>query len=403
MEKVSIYLVIALAGIVALVFIAWLIYAIVKKKVGDCDIKWVEGYLKVEEPQYKNDWEASIEFALPLKSVKKQQCIIIDMIGRIHPEGDKYNFMKNRVHIYLSDNCRGDQYWEATLIKPGDTAIIKGEIWLKSPDKPIRELMKELRHVEVDIYYKYYSRSPITYERKVLKIDFMDFFDQGELTEEDKYVTLDRGERVLPIRTPLLLPGNDIYTIFEKYVSLHYKNGDIFVICESALAITEGRVYYCEDIKPGFLATHLNKFFKMDSSLSSPYSLEMALREVGAPRMLFSMLIGVLGKIIGKDGMFYRFAGRAVATIDDCTGTLPPFDKYVVMGPKDPKGLVKEFYKKTGVKLAVVDVNDLGRVDVLALLDPKDRQLVMESLKTNPQGNANEQTPIALIRKVRDP
>ncbi|MCD4783729.1 MAG: coenzyme F420-0:L-glutamate ligase [Candidatus Eremiobacteraeota bacterium] len=399
MEKVLIYLVITLAGVVALFFIAWLIYTLVKKRVGDCEIKWTDGYLKIEEPQYSNDREASIEFALPLKNVGKQQCIIVDMIGRIHPEGDKYNFMKNRVHVYRSDNHRGDQYWEATLVKPGDTAIIKGEIWIESPDKPIRELMKELRQVEVDLYYKYYCRSPITYERKVLKIDFKDFFDPEELSGEDDYVTLDKGEQVLPIRTPLLVPGNDIYTIFEKYVKQHYKNGDIFAICESALAIMEGRVYYCEDINPGFIATHLNKFFKMDSSLSSPYSLEMGLREVGVPRMLFSMLMGVLGKIIGKDGMFYYFAGRAVATIDDCTGTLPPFDKYVVMGPGNPKGLVKEFREKTGVKLAVVDVNDLGRVDVLALSEPEDRQLVMKSLKTNPQGNANEQTPIALIRK----
>ena len=99
------------------------------------------------------------------------------------------------------------------------------------------------------------------------------------------------------------------------------------------------------------------------------------------------------------DGMFYYFAGRAVATIDDCTGTLPPFDKYVVMGPENPKKLAVEFHKKTGVKLGVVDVNDLGRVDVLALYDPKDRELIIEYLKTNPQGNANEQTPIALIRK----
>ncbi len=249
----------------------------------------------------------------------------------------------------------------------------------------------------MDLYHKFYCRSLMEYQRKVITFDLGRVMEPGSPVDEIP-VTRDDGKDVLPIRTPLLVPGDDLYSVFEKYAKPHVKENDVLAVCESALATMEGRTHYCEDIKPGFLATRLNRFFKMDSSLSSPYSLEMAIREVGAAKILFCMAMGALGKLVGRAGDFYLYAGRAVATIDDCTGTLPPFDKYVVMGPKNPRATAREFLEKTGVKLAVVDVNDLGRVDVLALSDPGDHQRVVDGLKTNPQGNANEQTPIALIR-----
>ncbi len=399
METISFYL---LAGITTL-FLAGIIikvfYQLVKKKVGDCAIQWADGYLKIEEPVYKSEWDAFIEFALPVKSIGKQQCIMVELFGRIQPEGDKYNILDNQIYVYPGGNRRNDRYWEACLIKPGDTMIIKGELTLHCQDRPIKDVMKEFRYLDIAFYYKYYCRSPVTAERKVIRLDLSQFVGNIEETDRELYITRDEGKQVLPIRTPLLVPGDDLYYVFGRYVKSHLKEGDILAVCESALAIMEGRVYYYEDIKPGFLATHLNKMFKMDSSLSSVYSLEMGIREVGTPRILFSVLMGALGKLIGRAGDFYLYAGRAVATIDDCTGTLPPFDKCVVMGPKNPKETVVRFKEKTGVDLAVVDVNDLGKVDVLAVSGENNKERVVAALKTNPQGNGNEQTPIALIRK----
>jgi hypothetical protein len=398
MEKFLLYLVIAQAALLVIILIIWAGYSFLKKKVGDCEVQWIDGYLQVEEPEYNGDFEALLKFGIPIKSAGRQQCLMIDMNGRIHPEGDKYMNIDNDVHIFRSDNKRRDRYWESSLIKQGDTMILKGEVIIKSMDKPIKDVMAELGCIDIDIYYKYYCRSPLAYERKVIRLELGRFQGITPIDIISKYATTDKGQKALPIRTPLLVPGDDLYFVFERYVKPHLKDGDVLAVCESALAIMEGRAYYCEDIKPGFLATHLNRFFKMDSSLSSVYSLEMGVREVGAAKILFSAMMGVLGKLVGRAGDFYLFAGRAVATIDDCTGTLPPFDKYVVMGPANPGKTAKEFLEKTGVGLAVVDVNDLGKVDVLAISNPKDKERVVESLKTNPQGNANEQTPIALIR-----
>ena len=34
-------------------------------------------------------------------------------------------------------------------------------------------------------------------------------------------------------------------------------------------------------------------------------------------------------------GIFYRLAGKQARLIDDITGTTPPYDKSIVLGPKD--------------------------------------------------------------------
>jgi hypothetical protein len=388
------------AIIVVLLLVSKLAYRALAARVGDCAVEWVDGLMQIEDVQYKSDREANIKFALPIKNPGKQQCIIVDLWGRIHPEGDKYCSVDNDIYVYWDNNKRRDRYWEAVLVKPGDTLIVRGKLALLSEDTPVKEAIASFRHIKIDLYYKYYCRNLINNERKIITIEAVDLAgitpDLGKIAE---YVTIDKGQDALPVKTPLLTPNDNVYDVFEIFAKPHVKEGDIFAVCESALAIMEGRAYYVEDVKPGFLATHLNKLFKMDSSLSSPYSLEMGIREVGAFRIIFSTLMGMLGKLVGRSGDFYAHAGRAVATIDDCTGTLPPFDKYIVMGPKNPKKSAEEFKKRTGVDLAVVDVNDLGKVDVLGLSDPSTKQRVIDALKSNPQGNANEQTPIALIRK----
>jgi hypothetical protein len=51
-----------------------------------------------------------------------------------------------------------------------------------------------------------------------------------------------------------------------------------------------------------------------------------------------------------------------------------------------------------GVAVAVVDVNDLGRVKVLAASRGCDQELLQRALRPNPAGNANERTPLVLVR-----
>ena len=80
------------------------------------------------------------------------------------------------------------------------------------------------------------------------------------------------------------------------------------------------------------------------------------------------------------------------------TGTTPPYDQTIVLGPADSAAVCQQLAAELGVAVAVVDVNDLGRVKVLASSPGCDEALLMRALKPNPAGNANERTPLVLVR-----
>ena len=96
--------------------------------------------------------------------------------------------------------------------------------------------------------------------------------------------------------------------------------------------------------------------------------------------------------------MFYRLAGEQANLVDDVTGTIPPYDQFIVLGPQNPKAVCNRIQAETGLSVAIVDVNDLRRVKVLASTDDVSHAFLQTVLISNPAGNADEQTPVVLIR-----
>ena len=93
-----------------------------------------------------------------------------------------------------------------------------------------------------------------------------------------------------------------------------------------------------------------------------------------------------------------RLAGKQARLIDDVTGTTPPYDQTIVLGPKEPEKVCEKIALELGIDVAIVDVNDLGRVKVLASNQNCNRSLLKQALSSNPAGNANQQTPFVLVR-----
>ena len=118
----------------------------------------------------------------------------------------------------------------------------------------------------------------------------------------------------------------------------------------------------------------------------------------GPTRVILSWLIGGIFKFFGIKGVFYRLAGQQARLIDDITGTTPPYDKTIVLGPKDTQSFCIKASKELKVDVAVVDVNDLGRVKILSTNRINNTELIKRALKSNPAGNANQQTPIVMIK-----
>jgi hypothetical protein len=77
---------------------------------------------------------------------------------------------------------------------------------------------------------------------------------------------------------------------------------------------------------------------------------------------------------------------------------LPPFERTIVFGPLEPDRVAQEIADRTGAACAIVDANDLKRAKVLGASHGVDRELVERALLNNPHGNADEQTPIVVLK-----
>ena len=205
----------------------------------------------------------------------------------------------------------------------------------------------------------------------------------------------------IPLRTHLISPGEDVVEVVAGYVTGVAEPGDVVAVSESAVAIAQGRAIPSRSVRAGRLAMFLSRFPQKHGSLATPQAMQLAIREVGAPRIVAAATIGGLGKVLGIKGLFYRIAGGNLAAIDDIAGTLYPYDEHIVLGPKNPQLVAEAIRKRTGLHACIVDVNDLGCVDFLGATKGLDRHAVALALKDNPAGNDDEQTPIIVLKKVR--
>ncbi|HCX64155.1 MAG TPA: F420-0--gamma-glutamyl ligase [Eubacteriaceae bacterium] len=209
----------------------------------------------------------------------------------------------------------------------------------------------------------------------------------------------------IPIKTHVVMKDDVLIDVIKKYISDVKQPGDLLFISEKIVAITQGRAYPLKDIKPRPLANTLSKYVTKTPAgigLGMPETMEMALREVGTPRILYAAFMSAITKLLGKKGVFYDIAGYKAKSIDGPTpNTIPPYNQYVVLGPEHPKEVAEEISKACGIDVAVVDINDLDG-DVLGSSSKKyDDQTIVRILKDNPLGQDHEQTPLGIIRETR--
>lgn len=205
----------------------------------------------------------------------------------------------------------------------------------------------------------------------------------------------------IPIRTRLITEHDDLPAVVDAFTRDVREPGDIIVVSESVAAIAQGRAVPPGRVRPGRLARFLCRFAQKDGSLATPAAMQLAIREVGAARVLLGSAAALAGRAFGRRGWFYLVAGRRLALIDDIAGTLPPYDACIVLGPKDPQRLAEAIRDATGVDAAVADVNDLRRADILGLTGPVPAAELAACLLDNPGGNDDQQTPLVIVRPLR--
>jgi hypothetical protein len=208
----------------------------------------------------------------------------------------------------------------------------------------------------------------------------------------------------IPIRTHVVMPGDDLDAFITRYASGVAVPGDILFVTEKIVAITQGRSYLVEDIHPRKLALFLSKYVTRTPygiGLGMPETMEMALRECGVPRILFAAAVSAVTKAFGRKGDFYRIAGDKARAIDGPTrGTIPPYNKAVVLGPDRPREVAAHLKALLGggFEVAVVDINDLGGNVLGSTLDKATERRLVAILKDNPLGQGHESTPLGIVR-----
>jgi F420-0:gamma-glutamyl ligase len=209
-----------------------------------------------------------------------------------------------------------------------------------------------------------------------------------------------RTWRRIPVKTHRITETDDIAEVCDRYSREARRPGDILFVSEKVCAVTQGRAIPVSRIKIGLLARLLWRCVRKvpyGIGLRSPETMQCAIDQTGAARILLAAVVGGITRAFGRRGDFYRIAGMQAATID-AAGTSPMQPDCVILGPDKPEQLAERIRAATGLASAVVDVNDIGGSWVLGAAGVPDRKLIEKILLDNPLGQKDEQTPFGLIR-----
>lgn len=209
----------------------------------------------------------------------------------------------------------------------------------------------------------------------------------------------DEKIELIPIPTRILTEHDDIIDTVERYTKGKIGPRDVISVAESVVAITQGRAVRPEELHITRVAQFCCRFIPDYGSLGTPHGMQSLMDVEGKWRVAAALFAGFLGKLVGIKGLFYKWGGEQAALIDDVTGTMPPYDKHIVYGPKDPNLVVEQLKERLGCYGGLIaDVNDLKRSRVVGASKGLDGEKAARMLIDNPFGNASQKTPIVIIK-----
>ncbi len=285
------------------------------------------------------------------------------------------------------------KYYCSHIVKAKQSTNV--QVSLRLDDYDIRNSLNKLYSIWLEIFWVNYGPFGRIERNQGIVIPTCKL---KQLKSSDAYFIKGDNCQILPLKTHILGPLDNPIEIINNYTAHIYQKGDIITIGETPLALMEGRYRNPKEINPSLLAKLLCKAFHPTSSLATGCGMQTLIDIIGPTRTIISWVSAIFLKCLGVKGVFYRLAGKQARLIDDITGTTPPYDKSIVLGPENPENFCNTISKELGIDIAVVDVNDLGRVKILAASSNCDKRLIRQALSTNPAGNADQLTPLVLVR-----
>ena len=281
-------------------------------------------------------------------------------------------------------------YWPTLILKSKETFKIFLKIKLKD------NLLKNEDFLWLKINWDNYGHfGKINKQNNFLLNKHSNFSKQKNFKSDN----VNQKIEVFPVKTSILGAFDEPIETVVNYCKNLVKEDDILVIGESPLAIMQGRYENYLYIEYDIFSKFLCYFFHPTSSLATASGMQILINKLGFTRIIISLIFGFIFKFIGINGIFYRLTNPESSLIDDISGTIMPYDKSIVLGPINPRLFCEKVSKALNIVVAVADVNDLGGVKILASSNKSIIKLLKIALKKNPAGNADEKTPIVIVRR----
>ncbi len=222
----------------------------------------------------------------------------------------------------------------------------------------------------------------------------------------------------IPLRSRLITPQDDLGDALGDALDAVGAEGvtledhDLLLVSEKALSISQGNALPVDQIRTTPAARLLSRFVSRSAigvGLGHPATMQLAIDEVGLPRILLAAGASVVARLFGRRGTFYRVAGGRVNAIDGPSrANLPPYDTWACKAPSDCEGEVERIATAMrtrfgrSVDVAIIDANDIG-AEIFATTPGTDTATVKALVVDNPLGQSAEQTPFGLVRRIRTP
>lgn len=352
----------------------------------------------------KNGWNKyilrkAVEDLLPELIYKRR-----NKIGFTTPEHEWFMRMKNRIYgIFMSESFMNRPYFNQPEVIKLFREFIEG----KHDDT-----MFFWRLLNIEMWLREFFD-----EKKELVPEKPWQFGQANKDKQIEITISDGTFKRYPIKTDLVEKGTNITDFVAGYIKRFISGVEnsnrkwYVVVSEKIVAISQGRSFFIWDINPGFWAKTLSKYVTRTPygiGLGSPWTMQIAIDEVGLPHILAAAIGSIITKPLGIKGVFYKVVGPEIAAIDGPTEySVYPSNVSAKLAPKNPQEVARrislEIFKhmnkaqqETFGGVVVIDANDLGR-NVLGNATEMPDSFFEDAMKDNPMGQGSEQTPIIIL------
>ncbi len=216
-----------------------------------------------------------------------------------------------------------------------------------------------------------------------------------------------RTYRREPVKTHMVGIGEGLGAVVALYAAERITPQTLMCLSQKFVSICRGDVRHINDVKDSWLARLIVKYVQKndngDIGYSHPKKMQVAIDEVGYPRMMAAVVGGGFSKfVLRRQGDFYRIAGHHISEIDGFNpDAMAPFDQYAMLPSPDPDGICDELARQFGCSAYIIDGNNInveivGRSANLPLSIADAREVMLD----NPMGQGDEMTPVFLITPV---